>query len=336
MKKLSCLLVDDNLVAIRELADNLKYIGHKDVYNSANGNDAWSILQIKEFDCVFSAWDMPDMTGLALLKIVRRDDRFFDLPFFLTSDAFTKVKVIQAGEAGVTGLIVKPYTLDIIKTKMKVLSETIEGPPPTEDEIRLEKALEKLESKEYGSALEMLEKLLEEGESAEVYYNIGYIKTTQEMYEEALKAFRKATQIDRLFAKAYEAMGRVYKEMGRTDEAEKCLQKAANIYMDKDKTDNAEEILNEILEISEGSINVYNSLGVLSRKRGDFEKALKHYNQALKVHPKEPYIYYNIGRLYVEMKDIKNAKACFKKALEYDQGFQEARDILNAIELGSI
>jgi tetratricopeptide (TPR) repeat protein len=336
MKKLSCLLVDDNLVAIRELADNLKYIGHKDVYNSANGNDAWSILQIKEFDCVFSAWDMPDMTGLALLKIVRRDDRFFDLPFFLTSDAFTKVKVIQAGEAGVTGLIVKPYTLDIIKTKMKVLSETIEGLPPTKDEIRLEKALEKLESKEYGSALEMLEKLLEEGESAEVYYNIGYIKTTQEMYEEALKAFRKATQIDRLFAKAYEAMGRVYKEMGRTDEAEKCLQKAANIYMDKDKTDNAEEILNEILEISEGSINVYNSLGVLSRKRGDFEKALKHYNQALKVHPKEPYIYYNIGRLYVEMKDIKNAKACFKKALEYDQGFQEARDILNAIELGSI
>jgi tetratricopeptide (TPR) repeat protein len=336
MKKLSCLLVDDNIVAIRELADNLKYIGHKDVYNSANGNDAWSILQIKGFDCVFSAWDMPDMTGLALLKIVRRDDRFFDLPFFLTSDAFTKVKVIQAGEAGVTGLIVKPYTLDIIKTKMKVLSETIEGPPPTEDEIRLEKALEKLENKEYGSALEMLEKLLEEGESAEVYYNIGYIKTTQEMYEEALKAFRKATQIDRLFAKAYEAMGRVYKEMGRTDEAEKCLQKAADIYMDKDKTDNAEEILNEILEISEGSINVYNSLGVLSRKRGDFEKALKHYNQALKVHPKEPYIYYNIGRLYVEMKDIKNAKAYFKKALEYDQGFQEARDILNAIELGSI
>jgi Flp pilus assembly protein TadD/CheY-like chemotaxis protein len=336
MKKLSCLLVDDNPVAIRELGDNLKYIGHKDVHNSADGNDAWSILQIKEFDCVFSAWDMPDMSGLALLRIVRRDDRFFNLPFFLTSDAFTKVKVIQAGEAGVTGLIVKPYSPDIIKTKIKELSETIEGPPPTKDEIKLEKALETLENKEYGTALEMLERLLEEGESAEVYYNIGYIKTTQERYEEALKAFRKATQIDRLFAKAYEAMGRVYKDMGRTEEAEKCLQKAADIYMDKEKTDNAEEILNEILQIGGDSINVYNSLGVLSRKRGDFEKALKHYNQALKVHPKEPYIYYNIGRLYMEMKDTKNAKAYFIKALEHDQDFQEAKDILSAIELGSI
>jgi tetratricopeptide (TPR) repeat protein len=336
MKKLSCLLVDDNPVAIRELTDNLKYIGHKDIHNSNNGNDAWSMLQIKKFDCIFSAWEMPDMSGLALLKIVRRDDRFFNIPFFLSSDAFTKVKVIQAGEAGVTGLIAKPYALDTIKRKMEVLSETLEERPPIKEEIKLEEALDAIESKEYGNALEVLEKLLQEGESAEVYYNIGYIKTTQERYDEALEAFRKATQLDRLFAKAYEAMGRVYKEIGRPEEAEKCLQKAADIYMDKEKTDNAEEILNEILEISTDSINVYNSLGVLSRKKGDYEQALKHYNQALKVHPNEPYIYYNIGRLYMEMKDPENARGYFKKALSLDQGFQEARDILNAIELGAI
>ena len=329
-------MVEDNTVAIRELADNLKYLGHKDVHNCSNGNDAWSILLIKKFDCIFSAWDMPDMSGLALLKIVRRDDRFFNIPFFLSSEAFTKVKVIQAGEEGVTGLIAKPYDPDIIKRKMKALSETAEGTPPTKEETKLEKALEMLENKDYGDALGMLERLLEEGESAEVYYNIGYIKTTQERYDEALEAFRKATQLDRLFAKAYESMGRVYRETGHPGEAEKCLQKAADIYMDKEKTDNAEEILNEILEISTDSINVYNSLGVLSRKKGDFESALKHYKQALKVHPNEPYIYYNIGRLYMEIKDPANARKHFSKAVEIDQGFQEAKDILNAIELGAV
>ena len=138
MKKLSCLLVDDNPVATRELTDNLKYIGHKDIHNSTNGNDAWSMLQIKKFDCIVSAWEMPDMSGLALLKIVRRDDRFFNIPFFLSSDAFTKVKVIQAGVAGVTGLITKPYALDTIKRKMEVLSETAEERPPFAEEIKFE------------------------------------------------------------------------------------------------------------------------------------------------------------------------------------------------------
>ena len=58
------------------------------------------------------------------------------------------------------------------------------------------------------------------GESAEVYYNIGYIKTSQGKHDEALLAFQKATQLDRLFAKAYEAMGRVYRELGQPDMAE--------------------------------------------------------------------------------------------------------------------
>jgi tetratricopeptide (TPR) repeat protein len=336
MKKGSYLLVDDNAVALRELTDNLKYLGYRDIQNCDNANDAWSILQIKDFDCVIAAWEMPDMSGLALLRIVRRDDRYYELPFFLSSEAFTKIKVIHAGEAGVTGLIVKPYNPKTIKGKMETLSKIPTEIEPSEEEKTLDQALNLIEGGNYDSALGTLEKLLEEGESAEVYYNIGYIKTTQERYGEAIEAFRKATQLDRLFAKAYEAMGRAYKEIGQPERAEKCLQEAADIYMSKEKTENAEEILNEILEISSDSINVYNSLGVLHRRKGDFKTSLKHYKQALKIHPNEPYIHYNIGRLHIEMKDPNSAKPCFSRALELEPDFKEAREVLEAIELGTI
>jgi len=77
-------------------------------------------------------------------------------------------------------------------------------------------------------------------------------------------------------------------------------------------------------------------MGVLYRKKGDPETALSHYKKALKVHPDEPYIYYNIGRLHMDMKNIEKAKEYFKAALEKDPGFEEAKQVIKAIDLGIV
>ncbi len=63
---------------------------------------------------------------------------------------------------------------------------------------------------------------------------------------------------------------------------------------------------------------------------------MKQYEKALKIHPDEPNIHYNIGRLHVDMKNLEAAKFHFKKALTYDPGFKEAREVLDAIELGML
>jgi len=207
---------------------------------------------------------------------------------------------------------------------------------PSEAEITLDEGLKLLESEDHEGALKVFEKLLNEGESAEVYYNIGYVKTVQGQYPEAIDAFRKATQLDRLFAKAFEAMGRAYKELGQPEEAEQCLNKAAEIYLSSEREDQAEEILKEILEVNPDTINVYNTMGVLYRKKGDYPTALKNYEKALKIHPEEPNIHYNIGRIHIEMKNLNKAKSCFNKAIALDPGFKEAREILNAIDLGAM
>ena len=91
-----------------------------------------------------------------------------------------------------------------------------------------------------------------------------------------------------------------------------------------------------IIGISPDSVNVFNSLGVLYRRKGELKTALNQYRKALKVHPNEPHIYYNIGRLYFEMKRHKEAKVNFEKALKLDPNFEEAREVLNAIQLGAL
>jgi len=131
-------------------------------------------------------------------------------------------------------------------------------------------------------------------------------------------------------------MGHAYKALGENDKAQECFQSAADIYIGKEKMQEAEEVLYEILQISPGSVNVFNSLGVLYRKKGDLKAALSQYRKALKVHPKQPHIYYNIGRLYFELKRVSEAKSHFQKALMLDPDFQEAKEVLEAIELGRL
>ena len=126
MKTISFLLIDDNPVALRELADTLRYLGHNEIEEARNGNEAWTVLKIRNFDCVISAWDIPEMSGLALLKIVRNDDRYINLPYFLTDSAVTQAKVIDAGRAGVTGLIVTPFKVETLKDKIETMSNTPE------------------------------------------------------------------------------------------------------------------------------------------------------------------------------------------------------------------
>ena len=336
MTKEPFLLVDNSSVALKELTEVLTGLGYRRFEQVGSASQAWRMLKLRAYACVIAEMEMPEMSGLALLKIIRSDERIFNMPFFLTHAAFTAIKVLIAGQEGVTGLLVKPFNMKSIRDK---LQEVFQAPlEPMIEEVRqsLETGLTLLENKEYEKALAVFEKLVNEGQSAEVYYNIGYIKSAQGKYNEALAAFQKATELDRLFAKAYEAMGRIYHKLGRDKDAERFLQKAADIYLGKENMADAEEILNEILKIRPDTVNVYNNLGVLYRKKGDFKRALTSYQKALRIHSDQPQIYYNMGRLWLEMKDSGKAGEQFEKALKLDPDFREAQEVLDAVRLGTI
>ncbi len=335
MEDITYLIVDSEGESKQNLVNALSYLKCNRVFTANHGNEAWSILNMrKKVGCVISAWDMPNMSGIALLRIVRASDLFSELPFFLVTEEITRGQVIEAGEAGTTGIIIKPFTMENFKNKIDSMQQLRQEFANLESQKHLEKAKLFLDSEDWDKALSEFKKVLDYTENAEVYYNVGYIKTSQGNYEEALIAFRKATQINNAFAKAYRGMGEAYKKLGRTTEAEENLQKAAEIYMNKQMDENAEQVLNEILKINPNTVNVFNSLGILYRKQGRCKDALMQYQRAQKVDPNEEKILYNIGRCYVEMKDLKKAKEAFSQALELNPDFEEAKQILKALEIG--
>jgi CheY-like chemotaxis protein len=69
------------------MMDLLKMSGFKRVETALDGQQAWEILQDSEncFDLVLMEIDLPIMGGLELLKKIREDAHFINIPVIMVS-----------------------------------------------------------------------------------------------------------------------------------------------------------------------------------------------------------------------------------------------------------
>lgn len=313
----------------------LKEMGFKVNLSTVSGTEAWSLIKNFDVGLIISAWDLhPDMSGLGLLKIVREDEKYSWIPFLLVVPQITKHQVVQAGQAGVTDILIRPYSRDAFKNKILQTLNPEDDPIRSENQKLINTGLRLMKKGRLLEALNTFQRILEINESAEIYYNLGYIKTAQSRYEEAIIAFRRATEINRTFALAYKMMGEVYAKLGRQSEAQQCLEQAADIFMEKAMDKKAEMTLKQVLEVNPNTPNVYNSLGIVFRRQGKYEDAVRMYRKALQVTPKDEHIHYNLAKSYLSLKMFSDASEILKKALEINSEFDEARNLLQAIEMG--
>lgn len=77
---LNVLVVDDFSTMRRIVVNLLKEKGITKTVEAEDGRQAFDRLQSKEIDFVISDWNMPNMTGLELLRAVRGDETLRHLP----------------------------------------------------------------------------------------------------------------------------------------------------------------------------------------------------------------------------------------------------------------
>ena len=97
--------------------------------------------------------------------------------------------------------------------------------------------------------------------------------------------------------------------------------------------DSAEEVFKEVLKLNPNTINVYNNLGIIYRRRGKYEMAVRQYKKAIKVNPQDENIYYNLARTYFEWRRWKKALAALNKALKINPDFAEAKALAQTVRL---
>lgn len=107
--RLAVLLVEDEPFAQKLAQTALKQIGVGSIILAKNGQEALEILALphKKFNLIISDWNMPEMTGLDLLKKVR--ETWTGMPFIMLTGKATADFILAAKEFGVDGYIAKPF-----------------------------------------------------------------------------------------------------------------------------------------------------------------------------------------------------------------------------------
>lgn len=116
--KIRILVVDDFSTMRRIIKNILRQLGFNNIEEADDGSTAWEALNKGGIEFVISDWNMPQMTGIELLRKVRASEEFGDLPFLMVTAEAQQENIIEAVQAKVSNYIVKPFTADTLKQKI--------------------------------------------------------------------------------------------------------------------------------------------------------------------------------------------------------------------------
>lgn len=113
------LVVDDFSTMRRIVRNLLKELGYSNVDEAEDGQVAMHKLKNGSFDFVVTDWNMPNVTGIELLRQIRGDAQLKHLPVLMVTAEAKKENIIEAATAGANGYIVKPFTAATLDEKLK-------------------------------------------------------------------------------------------------------------------------------------------------------------------------------------------------------------------------
>jgi two-component system chemotaxis response regulator CheY len=120
------LVVDDFPTMRRIIRNLLKELGFTNVEEAEDGVDGLAKLRSGDFQFVVSDWNMPNMTGIDMLKQIRTDEQLKHLPVLMVTAEAKKENIIAAAQAGASGYVVKPFTAATLDEKLKKIFANLE------------------------------------------------------------------------------------------------------------------------------------------------------------------------------------------------------------------
>ena len=135
----SVLLVDDN-ADMRDYVRRLLEPAY-DVRTAADGQSALDDVRRATPDLVLADVMMPRLDGFALLKALRGDRRWFDLPVILLSARAGEESRIEGLEAGATDYLVKPFAARELLARVASILENSQLRRRADDALRASVAL---------------------------------------------------------------------------------------------------------------------------------------------------------------------------------------------------
>jgi len=108
------LVVDDSPTVRKFVSVSLEMQGFS-VTSACDGMDALEKLPRKRYDLVITDLNMPNMDGFALIRSLRENADFKELPVIILTSLSDQANKEEGTKLGITSYVVKPFSLEKIQ-----------------------------------------------------------------------------------------------------------------------------------------------------------------------------------------------------------------------------
>ncbi|HEY3742183.1 MAG TPA: response regulator [Bryobacteraceae bacterium] len=122
------LVVDDSRAIRMILGRTLRELGYE-VGEAGDGKEALEMLEkdAAQYRLVLVDWNMPVMNGLELLESLRAREKFSSLLIVMVTTETELGHMALALEAGANEYVMKPFTKDILVSKLEMVGAVANG-----------------------------------------------------------------------------------------------------------------------------------------------------------------------------------------------------------------
>ena len=118
---ISIIVIEDFPFMRRIIKDCLLELGFVNIHEADDGSTGLDIINRKEAELIISDYDLPDMSGIELLRVVQSSEKTKDIPFLMVIKEAQADDVIHLLDSGKQDSIVKPFTADMLSRKIEML-----------------------------------------------------------------------------------------------------------------------------------------------------------------------------------------------------------------------
>jgi len=310
-KDMTFLVIDDMDNMRRSIRAMLRLIQFgRNFYEAGNGRDALKLLESDsiQIDFIISDYKMPYMTGTELLHRLRSNRKFRDIPFLMITAEANQEVVAEAAEHEVDAYMTKPFVTASLEQKINELLHQAVNPSPLTLHLKNARDLEDRGNLD-GAMSEAKKAAVANANSSRPFRELGRLSIKKENYQNALKYFLKAIEVNRLDVTSYHYLGQIYYKAGDITKACDYFATAMEIsprhsdrainfsklLLKQNKLKEAEKVLKLVLRNNLDDIDLKEDIAETCSQNGLYEMSAKAYREILKNDPERFYLKKNLG-----------------------------------------
>jgi two-component system chemotaxis response regulator CheY len=130
MAALKALVVDDMQSMRLVIKQMLQDLGFEQVDQAGNGLRGFQMIRAQGYDLVISDVEMPELTGLDMLRLIREDPKVKDTAVIILTAVQDRNQIMRAVEAKANGYLVKPINPASLATRVRAVMSQCNKPLP--------------------------------------------------------------------------------------------------------------------------------------------------------------------------------------------------------------